>query len=144
MSLTPEEIARGLTLTVPMPPNISNGSHGHWRTRHRQKKDYWGELDLLASMYGSHIFDCGPHAIPAPPDDPYPRATIRSTMYLGSAMDDSNAMRRHKWIEDWLVTRGYIADDRKKCLQWETFPEQIIKRDGNYRVVITLTPSDSH
>jgi hypothetical protein len=131
-----------LTLTLPMPPNISNGSHGHWRKRHGEKKAYWHHLDLVRQLYQSHILDRtkSPFAIPWPPDEPYPRATIRSTMYLGAAMDQSNSMRRHKWVEDWLVTRGYIADDRKKCLTWEAFPEQIVKRDGNYRLVLTITP----
>jgi hypothetical protein len=55
-------------------------------------------------------------------------------------MDDGNAMNRHKWIEDWLTTRGYIVDDRKKNLEWEGFPEQIVKRDGNYSITLTLTP----
>ena len=61
-------------------------------------------------------------------------------MHLGAAMDDGNAMNRHKWLEDWLVTRGYLVDDRKSCLTWETFPTQIVKRDGKYRIELTLTP----
>ena len=134
-----------LTLTLPMPPNIANGSHGHWRARHREKVAYWDALDAVAAMSrararASKVPMQRDLVIPDPPPVPYARASIRSTMYLGAAMDDSNAMRRHKWVEDWLVTRGYLADDRKKCLKWETFPEQIIKRDGNYRLVLTLTP----
>lgn len=118
-----------MKITVPMPPNISNGSHGHWRTRHKEKIAYWDTLDILKAA----------KRIPAPPKPPLLKASIRSVMYLGGAMDDSNAMRRHKWVEDWLKTRKYIKDDRKKCLTWEGFPEQIIKRDGNYRIEITLT-----
>jgi hypothetical protein len=38
------------------------------------------------------------------------------------------------------ATRGYIAGDRRKNLRWEAFPEQVVKRDGNYRLVLTLTP----
>lgn len=130
-----------ITLVVPMPPNISNGSHGHWQARHRQKRAYWTELDLIAQLYRSHILDRtrSPYVIPLPPERPFPRATLTSRMYLGNAMDDSNAMRRHKWVEDWLVTRGYLVDDRKKCLTWAGFPEQIVKRDGNYRLVLTIT-----
>jgi hypothetical protein len=121
-----------------MPPNIANGSHGHWRTRHRQKKAYWGALDAVA-IHGT----IGPYTIPRHPPQPFARATIASRMYLGGAMDDSNAMRRHKWVEDWLVTRGYLADDRKKCLTWAGFPEQIVKRDGNYRLELTLSPAST-
>ncbi len=61
-------------------------------------------------------------------------------MYLGGAMDDDNAMARHKPLLDWLKTRGYIADDRKKNIVWEGLPEQIVKRDGNYRIELTITP----
>jgi hypothetical protein len=112
-----------------MPPNISNGAHGHWRGRHSQKLAYWGTLDILKAA----------KQFPPPPRTPMEKASIRSVMYLGGAMDDSNAMRRHKWVEDWLKTRKYIKDDRKKCLTWEGFPEQVIRRDGNYRIEITLT-----
>ena len=118
-----------LTLVVPMPPNISNGSHGHWQARHQGKKRYWAVLDSLQAR----------GAVPPPPPRPMKKATLHSRMYLGNAMDDSNAMRRHKWVEDWLVTRGYLVDDRKKCLTWAGFPEQIVKRDGNYRLELTLT-----
>lgn len=124
-----------LTLVVPMPVNIGNGSHGHWSKRHREKRAYWHQLDML--RLGARGFGL---SVPPPPPRPFPRASIRSVMYLGAHMDDSNAMRRHKWVEDWLVTRGYIADDRKKCLTWETFPRQVVKRDGNYRIELTLTP----
>jgi len=60
-------------------------------------------------------------------------------MHLGAAMDDSNAMRRHKWVEDWLTTRGYIADDRKKVLTWEGFPEQRLSRYGERKIELVLT-----
>lgn len=119
-----------ITLDLPMPPNNANGAHGHWASRHAGKKRYWAVLDMRQ----------GNGLLPPPPRKPFAKSRIRSTMYLGAAMDDSNAMRRHKWVEDWLKTRGYIADDRKKCLTWEGFPEQIVRRDGNYRIVITLTP----
>lgn len=145
MSLTPEEITRGLTLTVPMPANIANGAHRHWSAVYRDKNAYWDALDAIAAGTRARhsrgitlIKPC--FVIPEPPPEPFPRATIRSVMHLGAAMDQSNSMRRHKWIEDWLKTRKYIVDDRKKCLTWEGFPEQIIKRSAIYRIVLTLTP----
>ena len=117
-------------LVVPMPENIANGAHGHWRGRHNAKVRYWGLLDGLQAS----------GAIPAPPRHALKRASMRSVMLLGNAMDDSNAMRRHKWVEDWLKTRGYIVDDRKKNLKWEAFPEQIVKRNGQYSIELTITP----
>jgi hypothetical protein len=70
------------------------------------------------------------------------RAAIRSTMYVGTAMDDGNAMNRHKWVEDWLVSRKFLRDDRKKCLTWEGIPTQVVRRDGNYRIALTITALD--
>jgi len=131
---------RVLRFVLPLPKNIANGSHGHWRARHREKLLYWADLDLALACNCNkgwrHVTD---YRLPPPPYEPFAKASIRSRMYLGAAMDDSNAMRRHKWIEDWLKTRGYIKDDRRSCLKWEGFPEQVIRRDGNYRVEITLT-----
>ncbi|MDB4893127.1 MAG: hypothetical protein JWL61_4982 [Gemmatimonadetes bacterium] len=124
-----------LTLVLPMPDNIANGAHGHWRTKHAAKVTYWKALDAI-QIHGT----IGPWIVPSPPRTPFAKATLSSVMHLGGAMDDSNAMRRHKWVEDWLKTRGYIVDDRKKCLTWTGFPEQIVKRDGNHRLVLTLTP----
>lgn len=120
-----------MTFDVPMPPNIANGAHGHWSSRHKAKKAYWATLDAL-QLIGK---------LPAPPKRPLATAGISSVMMLGAAMDDSNAMRRHKWVEDWLKTRGYIKDDRKTCLFWTGFPQQIVKRDGNYRIILTLWPT---
>ena len=132
-----------LSLILPMPSNIANGAHGHYYGRHRAKLAYWESLDVISHWCGRpgkwKVIDVE-FDIPAPPPTPFAKASIRSRMYLGNAMDDSNAMRRHKWIEDWLKTRGYIVDDRKKCLTWEGFPEQVISRKQTYRCEITLTP----
>ncbi len=113
-----------------MPRNISNGSHGHWATRYGQRTAYLNELDMLQAL----------GKLPAPPAIPFSRVRIDSVMHLGMPMDQDNAMRRHKWILDFLKTRGYIVDDSPKHLEWVSFPEQRVKRDGNYRVELSLTP----
>jgi hypothetical protein len=131
--LTPEEIARGaLTLTLPMPDPLSNasGRSRHWRTVNRAKKAYWARLDELQNV----------GIIPAPPRHAIASATLRSVMHLGGHMDEDGAVSRHKWPLDWLVSRGYLVTDRRTGLRWEAFPEQVVKRDGNYRLVLTLTP----
>jgi len=69
----------------------------------------------------------------------WPRAAIRSVMYVGAKNDAGNAMNRHKWVEDWLVTRGFLVDDNPDALRWDGLPEQVVKRDGNYRIELTLT-----
>lgn len=122
-----------IELTLPMPPNLTNSGRGrsrHWRSAHREKTAYWAQLDLLLAA----------KQIPRPPAAPLTKATLRSVMYLGGAMDDENAAARHKIAIDWLKKRRFIVDDRRKNLRWEAFPEQVIRRDGNYRLVLTLTP----
>ena len=112
-----------LVLTLPMPPNLAN-SRMHWRVKHKAKLAYWMACDATRK--------------PAKPRTPLARATLSSVMYLGAAMDTDNAMSRHKWTLDYLTARGWIADDRRTCLTWLGFPEQVVKRDGNYRLVLTL------
>jgi hypothetical protein len=121
-----------LVITVPAPPIASNRRHGssrHWRALEREKRAYWEQLRLLQLC----------RQLPPPPATPIAKATLRSMMYLGAAMDEDNAVIRHKWPLDWLVRAGYLACDRRKCLRWEGFPEQIIKRDDRYRLVLTFT-----
>lgn len=134
-----------LRFVVPMPPNLTNNGGRkttHWRQFHREKKSYLGLLDSLQGvggilgMQGGHV----EVRIPVPPLQPFASVSIRSVMYLGGAMDDDNAMARHKPLLDWLKTRGYLVDDRKKNIVWEGLPEQVVKRDGNYRIELTLTP----
>lgn len=110
-----------------MPDNVAN-ARVHWRARQRLKTRYAALLDELQSIA----------LIPAPPISPLSKVTVRSTMYLGNAMDDDNAAARHKPLLDWLKTRGYIADDRRKCLRWESFPEQIVRRTGHYHIELTI------
>ena len=119
-----------LTLTFPMPPNLAN-ARMHWRVKHKEKADYWQRLDNL-QLQGE---------IPPPPQVRWHVVSISTVMYLARRMDLDNAMARHKWVLDWLVTRGYIKDDRGAFLQWERFPEQITKGSKPYRIVVTLTHS---
>jgi hypothetical protein len=115
-----------------MPPRLVNrrGEGSHWRTLHREKLAYWRNLDVL-----QHI-----GRLPPPPAAPFDRAELRSEMVLGAAMDDDNAMTRHKWLVDWLRTRGYIVDDRKRRLTWAGFPTQTVTRKADARITLTLTP----
>ena len=117
-----------IVIVAPMPDNIAN-ARVHWRERDKLKKQYAARLD---DMQGAGL-------IPEPPKTPFAKASIRSTMQLGNAMDEDNAMARHKPLLDWLKTRGYIVDDRRSCLTWEAFPHQIIKRNGRYTITLTLS-----
>jgi hypothetical protein len=129
-----ERVEEALVLTLPMPENGANrrghGHSRHWRVQHAEKLALWARCDLLRAA----------KLIPPPPPAPIARATVRSTMYLGAAMDDDNAMHRHKPLLDWLKRNGYIVDDKRKCIRWEGLPEQVVKRTHEYRIVLTLTP----
>jgi hypothetical protein len=118
-----------LSITVPMPPNIANGSHGHWAVRDKQRKAYLKALDMWQLV----------KRIPPPPKQPLQRVSVDSVMHLSRAMDQDNAMRRHKWVMDWLTTRGYIADDGPKHLTWVSFPEQRVKMRDEYVIELQLT-----
>lgn len=122
-----------LELVVPMPPRLTNSEKGrsrHWRALKRERDAYWRALDDRQAA----------GLVPPPPPVPFPRAGISSVMHLGAAMDTDNAMARHKWVCDWLRTRGYVAEDRRDVLVWQAFPEQRIQRGQEYRIVLTLMP----
>ena len=121
-----------ITITVPMPPNLSNVAARASRSgkaQHFAKLRYWKQLDERQQ--------CG--LIPAPPSTPLESVTLTSVMYLGNAMDDDNAVARHKWVLDWLRTRGYVRDDRRRNLRWGAFPEQVVRRGHEYGIEITLS-----
>lgn len=119
-----------ITITVPMPPNLTNRRSGgnNWRSVASEKKRYMKMLDERQG-YG---------LIPAPPAQALTRTVLRSTMYLGHAMDEDNAVARHKWAIDWLRTRGYVRKDSPDSLTWAAFPEQVVRRGQEYRIEITL------
>ena len=74
----------------------------------------------------------------APPEKPAERTRIASVMYVARKMDQGNAMNRHKWVEDWLTQRGFIAGDDPVHLEWAGFPEQ---RLGDEPLIeLTLSP----
>ena len=88
-----------MKFTFPMPVNLAN-SRLHWRSKHKLKKAYWDRCDML-QLIGK---------LP-PPGQPLRQANATVHFYTHNLMDESNAMARLKWIEDWLVTRGYLVVD---------------------------------
>jgi hypothetical protein len=125
-----------LTFWIPRPPDNAN-ARGSSRKANRVKKEYWDELNRrLAVRY--HF--------PAPPAVPWARARIEATYYYANHrhwLDSDNAMRRLKPVADWLVTRGYLAGDTAKHLEWSV-PWQVINEDDSVppmcSVRITLRP----
>lgn len=52
-------------------------------------------------------------------------------------MDEDNLTARAKWVLDWLVTRGYLTDDKPQNLRLLK-PRQRIDRK-NKRIEVELT-----
>ncbi len=125
-----------MIFVLPIPPQQANARGRTWRTQYGKKIAYWKVLDALQLLGG--IDGC---EIPSPPREPWKHATIAAHWYVINIMDEGNCMNRAKYIEDWLVTRGYIADDNRKVLRWAGIPEQEIDRK-HPRVVVTLEQVD--
>ena len=118
-----------MRITLPLPPNRGN-ARWHFRTEHRKKKEYWHRCDW--QRLGGNI--------PAPPDTPPERVTVRATLYVHSKMDRlDNIYSRLKWTWDWLVAHGYMAGDKGDQADWCEPPKQVIDRK-NPRVEIELEP----
>jgi len=123
-----------MRFVFPLPPTLTNSARGrsrHWRALKREKDQYWQRLDLLLAA----------RRLPQPPKKPIGRARARVRYFLWNLMDESGAMARLKWIEDWLVTRGYLVDDRRANLRYEALPDQVIDRK-NPRVELYLISED--
>lgn len=119
-----------LCFEFPLPPRVLNpGNKSHWRVTHGQKQQFYSTCDLMLKL----------GMLPKPPVRPFQQAALTSVMRLGAAMDDDNALARHKFVLDWLKTRKYVADDRKKNLRWTALPEQVVGRKQKYRIELTLT-----
>ena len=87
----------------------------HWRVKQNAKNAYAAQVHVLLAT----------RQLPPVPDAPIARAAVTATLTLGAWMDDDNAVARCKWPIDLLVRLGYLADDRRTCLRWGAFPEQI-------------------
>lgn len=115
-------------LILPMPPNMAN-SRMHWRSKDAARQTYFGHCDTLRTL----------GLLPEPPRVAPTHATIEARLVLMREMDADGAMSRLKWAVDWLVTRGYLEDDKPSHLSWRGVPEQAIKGKGEpQRVFIWL------
>ena len=110
-----------MKLTLPLPPNRAN-ARWHWRTEKRKKDAYY---EGCLARYGKL------------PPVTFFKATITARLYVHQLMDLDNLTARLKWPLDWLVWRGYIADDSPKVLVWTGEAQQLIDRK-NQRIEIEL------
>ena len=111
------------TFVLPLPPNRAN-ARWHWRTE-KQKKDTWfTHADALYRVSKE------------PPMAPG-KTRVTAKLYTWNKMDIDNLFGRVKWPMDWLVRRGYLADDDPDSIEWAGIPKQEVDRK-NQRIEITL------
>lgn len=141
---------------LPLPENKGN-MRGSSRVQNHRKLKYWARLD---SMWRTGRLKLLPGAdrviFPIKPDGtfgypgwqvdrdgeivpPLDHVIGRATYYLPNEMDDTNSATRLKWPEDFLVSRGYLASDRRSNLRWAHYPDQYIDRKGEPRIVILFS-----
>lgn len=113
---------------LPLPPNRAN-SREHWRSTHRKRSAYYKAC--------ADRLDAG--MLPRPPRKPLARARLTVTLHVWNRFDPDGAVAVCKWPVDWLVTLGYVEDDKTSVLEWAGIPTQIIDRQRP-RVVLTLEP----
>ncbi len=111
-----------LLLTLPLPPARGN-ARWHWRTENRKKHDYY---DLCLATVKTKR-----------PRRPYNKVRISVAAYTWNIMDRDGLYSRFKWPLDWLVLRGYIADDSPTVLHDWGYVTQKIDRK-NQRIEIEL------
>lgn len=114
-----------MRVVLPLPLNIANTGL-HWGTKMRAHKEY----NALCDQWQL----CG-FVVPRPPEVVPDRVTVQAHLYVHQTMDDDNATARLKWPVDWLVTRGYMPDDRHATIPT---PEQTVDRNDQ-RVEIVIT-----
>ncbi len=120
-----------LVFRFPLPPNNGN-QRGHWRTRHAAHVAFRDACDLLQA--GA--------VLPPPPAQPWQKAVVSASFVTYNAMDVDGSVSRCKHAIDWLVTRGYLVDDKPKHLSWAGMPDQRVSHKNTPELLITLTRVD--
>lgn len=116
-----------MNLVLPLPLNLAN-SRLHWRTKNREKKAYYKRCDNL--MYFEDFT--------LPPDTgPMERVEIQATWYVHAKSDPDNIVGRLKWVLDWLVTRGYIVDDKAENVTLLPPVQHIDRKNKRLEIEIT-------
>lgn len=119
-----------LLFTLPLPDrSFSPNGRSHWAVKHKKKNALWAMADLLVKGKIN----------PKPPKSPWEKATIEAHCVVGAVNDHDNMLARLKTVVDWLVTRGYLVDDKPTHLEWAGMPTQRVSRKNSPEVQIVLT-----
>lgn len=122
-----------LLFTLPLPDrSFSPNGRSHWAVKHKKKNTLWLMADMLVRG----------RVLPKAPKIPWAKARITAHCIVAATNDVDNLMARLKIVVDWLVTRGYIADDKPRHLEWAGMPTQRVSRKNSPEVQITLERLD--
>ena len=119
-----------MRLVLDVPENVANASRRHWSVLHRAKKAYYAAQDGRALV----------GLIPPPPSPPMASVRVLAHFRLWNEMDDDNLKARMKWPQDYLKTRGYIANDNPKVVRELVVTQEIDRK--NQRLEITIEEVD--
>jgi len=94
-----------------------------------EKKKYYEHCDTLVLA----------KQLPAAPSTPWPRWKLLTVQFrVFNPHDPVELMAGLKWPIDWLVTRGYVADDSlREVVPPLPWPDMVIDR-GNRGVTVTI------
>lgn len=122
---------RTVTLVLPLPPNLSNGSlsRAHWSSK-RRALDAWRVLALAQEQQ-----------LRGRRPTPMQRAVASAVLYVGRnprhVLDDDNAVSRCKYALDLAKDRGWLVDDARPYCTLAGIPEQ--RTEAPRRLELTLT-----
>ena len=117
-----------MNLTLPLPLNLGN-ARLHWAEKNRKMNAYF-DLCLVTVKVKR-------------PTVPLPRADISATLYVWNLMDEGDNMRtRLKWPLDFLVQRGFIADDSPRTLTWGEVSQEIDRRRPRIEIELVEITED--
>ena len=120
----------GDLIVLPLPRNLTNSStREHWALTEAHDQ-YFDHCDIVL----------GQGLIPKPPKEAPAKIKLEATLYVTQEMDEDNASGRMKWPTDWLVKRGYVANDTKKNIVREKYPDQVVVKADLQRIELKITP----
>lgn len=99
-----------------LPPSLSNGSHGHWRTRAGIKKA-WQQLTVW-------------HCNGKTPLEPLSGAKAIFTRHSSFEPDYDNLVSSFKAIQDGLVRAGVLVDDKPSVLSAQYLWKKTSPKNG--------------
>lgn len=114
-----------MKLVLPLPPNLAN-ARLHWAQKLRVKKRYYRDADER-QLVG---------LVPPPPPEPMRSAVVSVHLHVHNRLDKDNLYARLKYLLDWLVTRGYLANDDPDTIR-DLMVRQSIERSDK-RAEVTL------